>query len=427
VQRRNLRGDPPVVVVQNPGDVTLALPRRIGRRTDYVLALRNTAAGALNRQTVLIRLSDGQVTSLVDTVASSVPAPGYLLSPQPRGLVAIPFDAERLMLTGAPILMPEAAEWDPPSGLAALAASDTGVLAYSRAVERPVQFEWLSATGQSLGVIGAADFYGAFALSPDGSRIVARLIPGEKHPLGALRLIDIARNLTSPIVTPDALVSDPIWTVDGTRVVYRSGTSIVRQSPFSTVTEKVIDGIFYPDAFSRDGRWMLLGRADTAGAFALVAMPTDGSGPMVDVSADASASDEGSFSPDGRLVAYHSGRTGRSEIYLSPFPPTGERWQVSPDGGLQARWSADGRSLHYLDLTGKLVRVAIDADTPGRIGRPEVRFDLHIGRPSAIIEQYALHGDRVLVLRPPQVAAPLTVTVVSNWTETLPRAAAQAP
>lgn len=46
------------------------------------------------------------------------------------------------------------------------------------------------------------------------------------------------------------------------------------------------------------------------------------------------------------------------------FPLTDDRWQVSPDGGLQARWSGDGRTLYYLDLAGRLTRVAVPDSRP---------------------------------------------------------------
>jgi len=56
---------------------------------------------------------------------------------------------------------------------------------------------------------------------------------------------------------------------------------------------------------------------------------------------------EGAFSPDGRWVAYQSNESGRTEVYVRPFPPAGGRWQVSDEGGAYARWSHDGRELYY--------------------------------------------------------------------------------
>ena len=114
----------------------------------------------------------------------------------------------------------------------ALSASDTGILAYLPTADRQLQFEWLSNTGQALTRTGPPDLYGAFSLSPDGSRIAARLVPTAAHPQAALRLIDVERNVTSPIATPEGVVSDPVWTVDGSRIVYRLTNVLMRQSPF---------------------------------------------------------------------------------------------------------------------------------------------------------------------------------------------------
>ena len=423
VQRLSLDGGPPVVLMRrSDGDsgTNYQLPRRIAGRTDHVLALTG-GRPVDERQMVVIRLADGHVTPLGAGLAIGAVASGYLLQPLPNGLFATPFDVERLALTGDPIRVVDPIVWDPPTGLSSLSASDTGVLAFEPTVDRLSQFEWLSETGRSLGLVGPPDYYGAFSLSPDGARIVARLIPSQRTPLGNLRLIDIARNLASPIATPDGLVSDPIWTSDGSRIVYRLADALMRQSPFSDTAETLRKGSsLYPDAMSRDGRSLLVGRPEPAGGYGLFAVASDGSGELQPVSTDGPASDEGAFAPDGRLVAYHATRTGRAEIYLSRFPPTGERWQVSPAGGVQPRFSADGRALYYLDLAGNLVRVAVQAANPERIGRPEVLFNLGVDQPSTTLEQYAVHGNRFLALRPREDAAHQTVAVVSNWTSLLP-------
>ena len=66
-------------------------------------------------------------------------------------------------------------------------------------------------------------------------------------------------------------------------------------------------------------------------------------------------------SPEGRFLAYESSETGRSEIYVSPYPDvTSGRWQVSPAGGSSAAWGPGGRELFYLDPFQALVSVDID-------------------------------------------------------------------
>src|SRR5437588_6608101 len=54
------------------------------------------------------------------------------------------------------------------------------------------------------------------------------------------------------------------------------------------------------------------------------------------------------FSPDGRWVAYQSNESGRNEIYVTPFPQTGAKWQVSTAGGTEPRWRKDSHEIFYL-------------------------------------------------------------------------------
>jgi serine/threonine-protein kinase len=63
----------------------------------------------------------------------------------------------------------------------------------------------------------------------------------------------------------------------------------------------------------------------------------------------ATKADEGParISPDGRLLAYVSDETGRSEIYVRPVPGPGGRVQVSADGGGEPAWGGDGKELYY--------------------------------------------------------------------------------
>ena len=54
------------------------------------------------------------------------------------------------------------------------------------------------------------------------------------------------------------------------------------------------------------------------------------------------------FSPDGRWLAYGSGEYGKWEVYVRPFPDSGERAvQVSHGGGRIPRWLPNGHELLY--------------------------------------------------------------------------------
>jgi DNA-binding winged helix-turn-helix (wHTH) protein len=57
---------------------------------------------------------------------------------------------------------------------------------------------------------------------------------------------------------------------------------------------------------------------------------------------------QASLSPDGRFLAYVSDESGRSDVYVQPFPQGGSKLQVSSNGGNTPKWSRDGNELFYL-------------------------------------------------------------------------------
>ena len=67
------------------------------------------------------------------------------------------------------------------------------------------------------------------------------------------------------------------------------------------------------------------------------------------------------FSPDGRWIAYGSALTGRSEIYVRPFPGLNGTWQVSREGGAFPTWSKSGNELLYATLDQRIMAVSYTA------------------------------------------------------------------
>ena len=65
------------------------------------------------------------------------------------------------------------------------------------------------------------------------------------------------------------------------------------------------------------------------------------------------------ISPDGKWMSYTSDEAGRGEVYISPFPEQGGKWQISTDGGAYPKWSPDGRKV-FFRRQGFLMEVDID-------------------------------------------------------------------
>jgi Tol biopolymer transport system component len=82
-----------------------------------------------------------------------------------------------------------------------------------------------------------------------------------------------------------------------------------------------------------------------------------------------------SLSPDGRWLAYVSNRSGRDEVYVSPFPDAGgSLQQVSADGGTDPLWAHSGRELFYVNGAEGLVAVQVTGDPTFVAGQQEVLF-----------------------------------------------------
>jgi len=61
------------------------------------------------------------------------------------------------------------------------------------------------------------------------------------------------------------------------------------------------------------------------------------------------------FSPDGHWLAYASGETGRTEVYVQPFPGPGGKVPISTAGGAFPVWSPNGHELFFLGLDRRIM------------------------------------------------------------------------
>ena len=75
------------------------------------------------------------------------------------------------------------------------------------------------------------------------------------------------------------------------------------------------------------------------------------------------------FSPDGRWLAYSSNESGSLQVYVRAFPDTGEKWMISRSGGHHANFSRGRSELLFLNESSQIMvaRYAVK----DRLFRPE--------------------------------------------------------
>src|SRR5207253_199286 len=122
----------------------------------------------------------------------------------------------------------------------------------------------------------------------------------------------------------------------------------------------------YANDWSNDGRFLLYSEADLKTGRNLWALPiTPNEGKPIPIATTPFDELNGQFSPDGRLVAYETNESGRSEIVVQPFPEATGKWQVSTNGGVQARWRTDGKELYFIAPNGQMMAASIAVSSAG--------------------------------------------------------------
>jgi serine/threonine protein kinase/Tol biopolymer transport system component len=321
-------------------------------------------------------------------------------------LTAQPFDADALRLHGTPVVLATDIN-------CAFSSSTNGRLAMGENRVSGARLVWLNDQGAEGAALGSA-VAGVtnFDLSHDEKFVVAQ------HP-ESLVLHDIARGASSPLAIRG---TDPIFSPDDREFAFSlpagedAGIYAVpifggeRRLLFSAKTPT------YVEDWSMDGRYL---SAVSQGQGMVIPLRAGDLPIQLQAIGTNVTMDELQFSPDSRWLTYSENRPGTSEVFMTTTPPGGQRWQLSVGGGSNPRWSADGRSVHYLSMSGALMRVDL-AFKPGadpQISTPLKIFDAGIQSLPTLDQFSVTRSGQYLVKRemPTADTSRETVQIIVNW------------
>ena len=303
--------------------------------------------------------------------------PGFVVFGRSGAILAAPFDPHGLKLLGQPFPVVEGVMPDSASGMEQFAVSRSGVLAYVAGARTAVKRRIVMADrkGVSTTVTADANSYEDLSLSPDG-REIAMTVEGATWNIWVYHL----DRGTLTRLTFENDNRDPLWTPDGKRVVYtslRNGlwglywTPVDGSGPEELLLAR--KNWLFATSWSADGRFLAFSEQDPKTGVDIWILPVGGDRKPYPFVRSSFREWFGEFSPDGRWIAYESNESGRSEVYLRPFPGPGGKWQVSTEGGARPEWSRDGRELFYFE-NDKIMRVTVDGGQALAVGRPELLF-----------------------------------------------------
>ncbi len=363
-------------------------------------------------------------------------ATGQLIYMRGGVLVAQHLDIDRGELSGPVTTIADDILSAEVPGQAQYEASLSGAVAYqTRGLATPSTLTWIGRDGRPGESVMEPDAFITLDLARDGRQMALATSDNSvenEEPPSLVWMFDFARTLRTRIRLPNTRSAEtPLLSPDGTRIVFAAhstagGLAEVRMLPVnSTGDGEVIarGNNLHPIDWSADGRYLLLHDVGTMLAFgriALLSFDLAGDRKPVPFAVNDASSAQGQFSPDGRWVAYSSDFTGRSEIYLQRFPPSGGPVAVSANGGTQPRWRRDGRELYFVAADGAMMAVPVSLGSTADAGTPFKLFDSGIAQENyfyyggAAMYAPSSDGQRFLVIRSLKAGDPGSIRVVLN-------------
>ena len=357
-------GPPETIAESRNGELSLFSPELLPGGNAVLFAADNP--GAVDKTTIeVVTLADRQRKLLVSGGASprylsTGNAAGHLVYVNGATLFAIPFDLKTLTTRGTAVPVVDDVAHENLIGTGQFDVSGTGTLVYRRAIggtSTQLTLQWVDGAGKREPLLVRTSVYADLSLSPDGTRVALTVIAAGGQDVW---VYDPRRDAMTRLTFGGAVYRFPRWSPDGRYVVFGSignGMTYARadgaSQPQALTQSKILQ---YPGSFSPDGKRMAFEeqRGTQSQIWTVPVQDQDGqlkAGTPELFLKDGSTERAPSFSPDGRWLAYHSNESGTNEVYVRafPLPSSGQsgRWQISNNGGTSPRWSRIGHGLVY--------------------------------------------------------------------------------
>jgi serine/threonine protein kinase/dipeptidyl aminopeptidase/acylaminoacyl peptidase len=322
--------------------------------------------GSVDRTTInVITLSDRQRKTVVQGGASpwylaTGNGTGHLIYVNQATLFAIPFDLHTQTTRGTAVPVVDDVAFESLVGSGQFDVSRTGTLVYRRAIGAAAArttLRWVEATGTKEPLQAKPANYLDLRLSPEGKRVAVTAFDDTGQDIF---VYDLERDVMTRLTFGGGVYRSPTWSPDGRYVVFASVGSGIFQAradgggqSLALVPSQTAQ---YPGSFTPDGKRLAYSENAGGGGQLWTVPLTEESGQLKAGKPEPFLKNSAidtfpSFSPDGHWLAYASTEAGGTEVFVTAFPQSasgsGGRWQISTSGGTTPVWSRRGAELFY--------------------------------------------------------------------------------
>jgi Tol biopolymer transport system component len=343
-----------------------------------------------------------------------------------RQLVSIAFDPSNATVSGGADVIAGLVGFQPSILWAALTAAQNGTVVYNTSSGAPTSvLTWIDRSGKEIGRLGLPGIMANPAISPDGSRVALDISDKKANTVEVwIERIDGSASTRFTFGGFDDVV--PVWSHDGVAIAYRKESAtgpvlVVKNAtglnPEKDVLETISTDDVIPTSWSADGKQILYVHSQESDLASDLEIGSLIGGKPSSALAGQGHKTNGQISPDGKWLAYASDESGDWEVYVTSFPGSSGKWQISRGGGTEPRWRGDGREIFYLAPGGMMTAVPVSTIGTFSSGSSVALFQLHGRAPISSTDIFSYDvtkdGKRFLVNRyvKPERMTPLTVVL----------------
>ncbi|HEY2850596.1 MAG TPA: protein kinase [Gemmatimonadaceae bacterium] len=378
-----------------------------------------------NNEIAVLNLTTRRHHVLFRGIYAKYAASGHILYVTAAGaLMAVPFNADRLEVTGAPVALLEGINVRSGGGASDLAISRTGTLWYGAGgAGSQTEAVWASRTGEITQVdSGWRGEFGALALSPDGTRVAVSVSDATGQQIWVKQLGTPHGSFAK--LTFSGTNGTPRWRSGGNELLFIgafAGAHVRSVRADGSSAEPAIlsriKGRVYGARWSPDGAWLVYETFGTGTGRDIVAVRATGDSTVIPLAVTSFAEHDPSISPDGKWVLYDANTTGNNEVYVRPFPNAAAAvYPVSIAGGSRAKWSQDGKEIFFANANAEMVQAKVVVS-----GNSFTISDRHVLFPLRGVRDWdvAPGGRRFILLRDRTDKQATKLVVVENFFQEL--------